>query len=164
MKNFYKIKKACPPMRRGISIIEILIVIAVLGIIFAIVLPQFSKMRENQVLKNGVGDVLSAIDKARAQTLSSLNSFSYGVHFEAGKVIIFKDESFISIDANNETINIIAPASISNVYLDGVSTVSGEFYFNRLSGTPSKTGSVTLSTPNYSKIIRISSTGVASVD
>jgi len=155
MTNFYK---------KGITFIELLIVIAVIGILIAITLPQFSKIRENQVLKSGVQDVLSSIDKARSQTLSSLNSSKYGIHFESSNVIIFKGDTFNPSATDNETINIITPANISNVTLNLISDTSGEMYFNRLSGSPSKTGTITVSTTSYSKIITISATGVASVD
>lgn len=155
VKNFYK---------KGITIIELLVVLAVLGIISSIVIPQFSKMRENQVLKSGVQDILSSLDKARSQTLASLNSSEYGVHFETDKIIIFKGTFFPADDPNNESISIISPASISNVTLNLVSGIPGEMYFNRLSGSPSKTGTVTISTTNYSKIITIWATGVVSAD
>ncbi len=153
MKNFYK---------KGITATELLVVIAVLGVIFSIVIPQFSKSRELQVLKSGVGDILSTIDKARVTTLSSLNSSSYGVHFQSDKVIIFKGTVFSASDPNNEAINITTPANISNVTLGGISGNSGDVYFNRLSGSPSALGTITISTSSYSKIITISATGVAS--
>lgn len=157
MKNIYK--KACLPLSRGITAIEILIVIGVLGIIFSIVIPQLSKTRELQALKNGAQDVLSSIDKARAETLSSLNSSVYGVHFQSDRVIIFKGAVFSTGDTNNETIDIITPATISNINLTGGGS---EIYFNRLSGMPNKTGSVTVSTSSYSRVITISATGAAS--
>jgi len=147
--------------KKGFTVIELLIVIAVLGIILSIVLPQFSKIKENQVLKNGVADVLSSINKARSQTLSSLNSSEYGVHFQSDRVIIFKGTSFDSGAGDNETINIISPATISTITILG----GGEdIYFNRLSGTPSTTGSVVVSSANFSKTIVISATGTASVN
>lgn len=161
MEKIFKNKKACSLMRRGITIIEILIVIAVLGIIFSIIIPQFSKMRENQALKNGAQDILSSVNKARSQTLASLNSSEYGVHFQSDKVIIFKGAVFSGGDANNETIDIITPAIISNIALAGG---GNEIYFNRLSGAPSTTGAVTISTSSYSKIITIYATGAVSVD
>jgi Tfp pilus assembly protein FimT len=164
MKNFYKNKKACPKTERGISALEILVVLAILGIIFAIVIPQFSKGREQAVLKSAVADTLSSIDKARAETLGSLDSSSYGVHFELDKVIIFKGTVYSPGDSHNEIVDIVAPATISNVTLNGISGTSGEFYFNRLSGVPSKTGTLTLSSVSYSKIITVSATGAASVN
>jgi hypothetical protein len=127
-----------------------------------IVIPQFSKSREMQVLKSGVENSLSSIDKARVETLSSLNSSSYGVHFQSDKVIIFKGTSFSASDPNNETILLVTPANISNVTLGGVSKSSGDIYFNRLTGAPNKAGTVTISTSSYSKIITITATGVAS--
>ena len=152
MNSFYK---------KGITIIELLVVLAVLGVMVSIALPQFSKMRENQVLKSGVQDILSSLDKARSQTLASLNSSEYGVHFEADKIIIFKGTDFSTRDtAKDETINIITPAVLSS----GTLTLPANIYFNRLSGSPSTTGTVTISTSSYSKTITISTTGTASVD
>jgi len=155
MTNYYK---------KGITALELLLVVAVLGAVFSIVIPQFSKIRELQTLKSGAADILSSINKARSQTLSSLNSLEYGVHFEIAQIIIFQGVNFSTNDINNEIINVISPASISNVTFDSISGVSGEIYFNRLSGNPNRTGTVTLSTANFSKIITISATGVASVN
>jgi Tfp pilus assembly protein FimT len=153
MKNFY---------HKGISVIELLIVIAVLGLIFSIVIPQFAKTRENQVLKSAVDAVLSSINKAQSRTLASVNSSSYGVHFQSDKIIIFTGTVFSSGAATNETVSIITPATITNVTLAGVSDTSGDIYFNRLTGTPDKTGTITIATSSFSKVITISATGSAS--
>ena len=167
MKNFYEKARPterCQSFGRGVTVIELLVLISVIGLIILIVLPQLSQTRENQVLKSGVEDVLSSINKARGGTLSSLNSSEYGVRFQSDRVIIFKGKVFSAIAPDNETINIAAPASITNVTLGGVSGTSGDMYFNRLSGSPSTIGTVTLSTTSYTKIITISATGVASVN
>src|SRR3989338_1858249 len=111
MKNYFK---------KGITAVELLVVIVVLGIIFSVALSQFSKFRENQVLKTAVNDVLSSLNKARSQTLSSLNSSEYGVHFQSDRVIIFKGAVFSAEDPDNETISILAPAAIFDVTLNGV--------------------------------------------
>ena len=155
MKNNYQ---------QGFSAVEVMVVIAIIVVIIAVVLPQFARTKELQVLKNAVSDVLSSIDKARTQTLSSLDSSEYGVRFESDKVIIFKGMVYSSGSVNNETTDITSPANISNVTLNSASSSSGEMYFNRLSGSPSKTGTVTISTTNYSKIITISATGASSVN
>ena len=57
VKNFYK---------KGITIIELLVVLAVLGIIISVIIPQFSKVRENQMLKSAVQDTLSSLNNAGA--------------------------------------------------------------------------------------------------
>ena len=144
--------------------VEILIVIAVLGIILSVVIPQFSQSRENQVLKNAVSDILANLNKARSQTLASIDSFSYGVRLESDRVIIFKGTVFSVNDPNNEVTEIITPITISNVTLGGTSGSSGDLYFNRLSGIPSKTGIIDVSSSSFSKVITISATGTASVN
>ncbi len=155
MINFFK---------RGITAMELLVVIAVLAIIFAVALPQFSKIRENAVLKDAVNTVLSSIDKAKNQTIASLNSSEYGVRFESDKVIIFKGTAYSAGTSTNEVINITSPASISNVTLAGASSTFGEMYFNRIFNMPSATGTITVLTSSLSKTITIYATGLTSSD
>ena len=143
---------------------ELLIALAALGVIVSVAIPQFSKIREGQALKSAVTDILSSIDKARGETLSSLNSSEYGVHFESGKIVVFKGAVYSPGVSDNETIGLISPISITNVNLGGLSDISGDIYFNRLSGAPSVFGAVTLSGYSSSKVVNISATGVASVD
>lgn len=147
---------------KGISGIELLIVAAVLGVIIAVVLPQFGKSRELQVLDGAAGDILAVLRQARAQTLAAMDSSSYGVRFEADEIIIFKGTSYSSGDPDNYSIAILEPASITNVTLGGVSASSGDFYFRRLSGSPSRSGTVTVSSPSYARTITLSATGAAS--
>lgn len=148
----------------GFTFIEVLITVAILGVLLIVVVPQFSKIKERQVLKNGAEEVVSSLDKARSQTLASLNSDVYGVRFESARVIIFKGTTYSSGAAGNEIIDIVSPATITNVTLGGVSSTSGAMYFNRLTGSPSATGTITVATPNLSKIITISATGTGSIN
>lgn len=150
--------------RRGITVIEMLLVISILGILVLITVPRFSDIRGNQVLKNAVEDVTSVIHNAKNQSLASLNSSEYGVYFQADKIITFKGKIYSPEAVDNKTTDIISPATISNVTLAGVSSNVGELYFERLSGIPSKTGTITISTPSTSKIITISATGAISIN
>jgi type II secretory pathway pseudopilin PulG len=148
--------------QKGLSSLEIIVAAAILGLVVAVTLPQFSKSRERQVLSGAVGDALAALNTARADTLGSLESSSYGVRFEPSRITIFKGTSFTAGAAENTEIGISSPAAISNVTLGGASGSTGSIYFNRLSGNPSTSGTVTISTPSYSKVISISATGALS--
>lgn len=157
MKNFYK-------NRKGFSLLETLVVISIIGIITAVVLPQFSKIKNSQVLKSASGDIISSFKKAETETRASKDSSSYGVHFQSDKIIIFKGVTFSANDANNQDIDIIRPATISNISLSGGAT---DIYFNRLTGTPSATGTVTISIAgdqSMTKTITFSATGNASIN
>lgn len=154
MKNYTKKNK-------GFTLIEILIVVGILAVLIAVVSPAFSTMRNNEVLKSTTADIVSAIDKARSQTLASVNSLEYGVHFESSKIVIFQGTTYSSGDANNEDIFISSPASISNINLTGGAV---DVYFDRLSGAPSKTGTITVSVSSSTKTITISTTGAVSTN
>jgi Tfp pilus assembly protein FimT len=153
LKNFYKNQK-------GITVVEILIAIAVITILSVLVLPGFAKIKKVQVLKSATEDIVSVIGKARSQTLDSLDSSAYGVHFSTDKVVLFKGTSYSENNPDNENVEIISPATISSISLTGGAV---NVYFNKLSGLPSASGSVTVATPGItSKVITISATGSAS--
>jgi len=153
MKNFYQ---------KGITLWEILLAIAIVGILAVLVLPGFSKIRKIQILKSTTEDIVSVIGQARSQTLASLNSSAYGVHFETNRVILFTGTSFSSGATSNQITNLISPATISSISL---SDSGADLYFNRLSGLPSATGTIILSLPSVSlKTITISASGSVSAN
>lgn len=155
IKNFYQ---------KGITLLEVIIVIAIVGILVAVVSPQFSKMKNSQIIKNASSDIISSLNKAQSQTRASLDSSPYGVHFQSDKIIIFKGITFSANDANNQNINIVSPAIISNIALTNGAT---SIYFNRLTGLPSGTGTITVSISSdasLTKIITISATGLGSIN
>lgn len=152
MKNIYN---------KGITIVELMIVIAIIIILVAVALPKFSEMRNIEVLKSATEDVLSMINKARTQTLSSVDSSEYGVHFQSDKVIIFKGTNYSAGASTNEELLILTPANISNINLTSGAT---NLYFSRLTGNPSRTGTVTISNGSFTRIITISATGIASAN
>lgn len=167
-QNFFQ--KTCPQYlkhsfcRRGITALEILITVSILTVLVLVVLPQFSKMRENQILKNTTEDIISSLHTAQSQSLASVDSSEYGVRFESSRIVIFKGKVFSDQDSNNKIINIISPANISDVFLNGTSSNVGDIYFERLSGMPSKSGNITVSGSSISKIITISNTGSISLN
>ena len=144
---------------RGITLIEFILVFAVLALLFSVAIPRFGMIRERQVLKAAASDIVSSLNKARSSTLSSVNSSSYGVNFTPDEIMIFNGTTFSAGASGNESILLSAPAQISNVTLNGTSGTTGNLYFHRLSGEPSKSGTVTVSTPNFSQTITISPTG-----
>ena len=143
---------------------ELIVVIAIIGILSVLVFSSLSETKNNQVLKSAVEDVVSLLNKARSQTLASLNLTTYGVHFESNKIVLFSGTTYNTDDASNEVVDVSSPATISNISLTDGAT---EFYFNRLSGVPSKTGNIKISissNANLVKTITISSTGGVSVN
>lgn len=148
--------------QKGITAIELMIVVLIFGVLTALAMPQFSNIKERQVLAGGVGEITSALEKAKSKTLASLESSEYGVHFQADKVVIFKGTSYSASASTNESKTILTPASITNVTFGGSSGSSGDVYFDRLSGVPNTTGTITIGTTNYSEVVTIGATGIIS--
>lgn len=148
-------------MKKGFTLIEILVVLTIIILIMVIVLPEFGKLRNSQLLNSAVEDVVAGINKASSQTLASLDSSSYGVHFASNQMTIFKGTSFDQNSPDNEVILIQNPVSISNISLSG--GVSS-FYFNRLNNRPNITGNITISVSSLSKIISIDAAGTISIN
>jgi len=147
--------------KKGFSILEIIIVLAILILLMVLILPSFKTIRNNQIIKSTASDVFSALDKARSQSLSSIDSMEYGVHFQSDKIVVFKGTTYSAVDVNNEEVSITSPASISDISLTGGAV---DVYFDRLSGAPNKTGTITISLDSSSKVITISATGAASMN
>lgn len=148
MKNIFQ---------KGITVLELLIVIAIFGILAVVILPQFSKMRDKQVFNNSINTIVDTISKAKSETLASLDGYNYGVQFENNRVIIFRGNVFNSQDVNNRIYSLTSPSSITNISLSGGGS---NLYFNKFSGLPNKSGSVTLTLGNMVKVISINSLGV----
>lgn len=149
---------------KGFLLIEIIIVIAIIAIIVSISLPSLNAFRNRQALVNTTEDIVSLLNTARIQTLSSLNGNFYGVHFTSTTATLFSGGTYDSGDITNKVINfdsfVILPAA--NISLNGAGV---DVNFNRLTGDTSQYGTITLQLTSDSatqKVITVNKTGVIS--
>ena len=87
------------------------------------------------------------------------NDSSYGVKFASSTVTVFSG-------SNYQNGNVISKYDLeSNVKISAVSLSSNstELNFNKITGTPNATGTVTLSASSHSKIVTIFGTGIIEV-
>ncbi|MDQ3245204.1 MAG: prepilin-type N-terminal cleavage/methylation domain-containing protein [bacterium] len=146
-------------LNKGMTLVEILLVLSILVVLLIVVLPNFARFRSSQVLSATVSDILSSLDKARSQSLNSLDSSEYGVHFDSNQIVIFKGIVYSALTATNEIIPISSPASLSTITL---ASGGSDVYFARLSGAPSTTGTVVVTVSSLTKTITIGATGIFS--
>jgi len=155
--NYFKIKK-----NKGISIIEILIVISIIVIISAIAIPNLSKFHNQQALQNTTEDVISLLNEARNSTISSKNSNTYGIHFQSDKVILFAGASFTS-DPSNKQVDL--DSSVTIPVAGGINLNGGgsDIVFARITGDTTEYGTIIIrlvKDATQQKIITISKIGV----
>lgn len=119
---------------KGITLIEIIIIIAIISIISSIVLFNLSLFRNEQALKNTTIDIVSILNTARENTLSSLNSTNYSVHFETDRVVLFTGSIYSASLSTNE-VTIFSPSVIIPLTLGiNISGGGNNITFERLTG------------------------------
>jgi prepilin-type N-terminal cleavage/methylation domain-containing protein len=149
-------------INKGISLIEILVVISILAIIVAIVVPNFSKFHNQQALLNTTEDVISLLNEARNNTISSKDSNTYGIHFETSKATLFAGTTYVINSSNKQ---IIFDKAVSIPLSGGIILNGGgsDVVFDRLTGETTKYGTVIvrlISDASSQKTINISKLGV----
>ena len=151
---------------KGISIIEILIVIGIIAVISAIIIPNLSDFRRQQVLKNTTEDVFSLLNEARNDTISSKNSTTYGVHFDSDKATLFQGLYNIN-SVSNKQINFDSQVSIpisGGINLNGGGS---DIIFDRITGNTEQDGTIVIRVVNDAtkqKVITVNKIGVLSTN
>ncbi|MFA5080492.1 MAG: prepilin-type N-terminal cleavage/methylation domain-containing protein [Candidatus Paceibacterota bacterium] len=124
---------------KGFTIIELLLTIAMVVILVGITIPFYSQFSKNN-LQIDSGAVIDSIRTAEMSAITQKNNSGWGIHFQSGKIIIFKGNSFemreISFD---EEINIS-----DNYVFSGLNDV----FFSPFNGIPDKIGVIIMENQN----------------
>ncbi len=145
---------------KGISIIEIIIILAIISILLGIVIINLTSFREEQALNVAINESISYINDARSKTLSSKDFSQYGIHFEQTKITLFKGTSYSPSDQNNIDYIFSSLLEISNISLNGG---GNEVIFQKITGKTDQFGPIIYrvkNNPSKLKTITIKSTGI----
>ena len=137
---------------------ETIVTIAILAIALALLVSVLSGFRSAGYLIDSDTHIINMLRDARARTLSSKGDTQYGVHFEAGRAVLFVGNTYHAAAGTNEIYSLPAGVSISTITLGGGSDV----VFARLSGMPSASGTITIQLkqdPAQTKTVTILATG-----
>ncbi len=150
---------------KGMSVLELLMAIAILAIVVSFIILNLSKFRSEQALQNTTSDIISLVNEARTKTISSVNSTTYGVHFEASRAVLFAGSSFTEPNSNNKQVDINSAVSIpvsGGINLNGGGS---DVIFTRISGDTTNYGTIIVrlvSDATRQKTITINKTGIVS--
>lgn len=153
--------------QKGSTLVEVLVIIVIIGILVAIVTPSLSRFRGAQALRNTTDDIVSLLNKARTDTLSSYNSSQYSVHIESTRAVYFVGTTFTDGLSTNQQVtfdsSVTIPASGGINLNGGGSNIS----FTRLTGDTTAYGTIVIqlaSDATTSKTVTISQTGLVSTN
>ncbi len=124
----------------GFSAVELLVVVALIGILTAISATAFISVHHTQELKTSAQDVWLTIRSARNATLSSDTDRAYGVRVEQGRIIRFVGPTYTVSSTTNVITNFPSSVSATTSFVGNVT----EVVFTRLTGEASATGTITL--------------------
>ncbi len=131
-------KFAAFPANRGVTLIELLIALSVMGVISSVILASFSQFRARQTLDSSVEVVLAAFSAAHLDTISSKNDDIYGINLKTNEVIYFKGTPYPGDNAAGNTHYVLpAPIEIANVSLNGGGTT---IFYKRIMGATDNFG------------------------
>lgn len=83
---------------RGITIVELLLVIALISILGAATIPVSSAMMVRSYLRDSRDELISSLFTARINSLTNKENSRWGVHTTTNQLVLFKGNDFASRD------------------------------------------------------------------
>lgn len=149
--------------RRGVTLVEILVAISIIGLISSLVLVSFSDFRARKTLDASVEGMLAAFSQAHLDTISSKNNNQYGVHIATGEVVYFIGPTYATGTATNIVFTLHPAIEILNISLNGGGS---DVLYKRLSGSTDQYGTFQLRPKgriNTTTTITVNKTGATSI-
>ncbi len=142
--------------QKGLTIVEILIVISILGFLIAAVAPLYYSFSVSEQLNTETQELLQTLRRAQIRAISGEADLRFGVYFLSNQYILFAGNSYATRDSDFDEVYNLSPTLFLSWSLGGPS----EVVFNKVKGTPSVVGTVTLtSVNNKTKTLSINQVG-----
>lgn len=127
--------------QKGFTALELLIVIAIMGVILATILPSFTNFRRSSLLNTESQELISIINRARILSISSKYDNQFGVHFESGKVVLFQGDTYSPGATTNEEHVFNTALTLSPIVINGGGS---DLLFEKITGATSQNATITL--------------------
>jgi prepilin-type N-terminal cleavage/methylation domain-containing protein len=129
---------------KGFSLIETLIVLAILTIILTIVTFSFTSMRSKKQIEVTIDAIDFKLEQAKSSALAGKNGKSFGVQFSTTSYTYFSGDVYNPNDISNSSTTLPSNLQISRSLTGG----SNAIIFNRMTGLPQAVGTITVSNIN----------------
>ncbi len=156
--------RTVPCAERGFTLLEIIIVISILGALLSMILPPLTSFRQKSILNTEAQEMTTLINKARLSSMSSKNDHQYGIHFEAGKIVLFEGTTYTAGAETNEEHLFNAVITLAPITINGG---GAETIFQKITGSTDQNSTTTLKVTannSASTTIIILPSGIATID
>lgn len=139
-------------MRNGFTLIEVLLVLALVSGLASLSLPIGLTFYRNQIVDETGRDVASVLHRARSQAMSQKNDSPFGVELLSGSYVLFQGTSYALRSAlNDEIFSLPTGLSVSGL---------AEIVYSKPGGTTTVSGIITLSSVSTSTTITVNQQGL----
>ena len=121
---------------RGFTFLEVLLTVAVLGIITGVGIPVYQSLQNRNELDIATTHTTQTLRRAQALTVASDGDSSWGMYATTSQIVLFKGDSYATRSSDFDEVAYIP----SNIGIAGVY----EVVFDRVTGETSTTGTMTL--------------------
>ena len=127
--------------QRGFTLLELIIAISIMSVITVITIISFASLRSRTDLNGNAQNIISVLNIARSNTISSQQASQWGTHFETSSYALFRGTTYSAVDPDTKIYNLPSTLEISNITLDGggVNTL-----FDRITGQTQNYGSISV--------------------
>ena len=145
----------------GFTLVELLLSLCVIILLSYAVVNGFKSFRGNQGLDKTSNRIVTLLQKARYQTLSSKGNLRYGVHFASDQAALFAT-AYATGTAGNEVYLFDPFLKLSLIGIKATTTQASttDVMFTKFTGESSATGTLKFSlvsstTPTYTVILYV---------
>jgi len=125
----------------GYSIIEILVVIAILGIILTIGTVSFESLRSKKQLQITVDSISTKLEEAKTNAVADKGGLNYGIYLQPTSYTLFSGNTYNPNSGTNSSTTIPTNILISKILSNGGDAI----VFSRITGSPQATGTIVIS-------------------
>ena len=126
---------------RGLTLLELTISLGILAILSVLIIPSFMDFRRNSILNTETQNVITLVNKARLYSMSSMEDAQYGIHFEAGKAVLFQGDTYVAGAGTNEELVLPTALTLSPIVVNGG---GAEVVFQKVTGATNQNATTTL--------------------
>jgi prepilin-type N-terminal cleavage/methylation domain-containing protein len=145
-------------LKRAFTLIELLLVIAIVAIIFAFSAPYSLRFYHTQLINETQSNILSVLSQARHNALLQKNDSDWGVKFDTDndQYVLFQGASYTEkVDLYDEVYPLLNNIGLTGDWTD-------EIIFSKYTGVPDLFGTTTIAYENMTRQIFIDEEGFIS--
>jgi prepilin-type N-terminal cleavage/methylation domain-containing protein len=126
---------------KGFSILEIIISIAIIGILSAIVTNSFRTAQIKKQQQGIVQSIVADLEKQKSDTQAGKAGSQYGITFNPSKYVLFTGTSYSSTSPSNKTVDVDSQFVLSET----ITNAQNSIYFSKITGNANENATITVS-------------------